>query len=121
MLMAIFGEGSRQSCFRQTCAHRRQDRQRLPWRTLDARLCEHPDKVVARRSGTIAYAAGLGERIAKGQPPSIKRDLSEVRGMQGSILKFPVYAPEGVLWALGGGRSLATAWAGDYAVGAVQD
>ena len=41
--------------------------------------------------------------------------------MQASILKFPVYAPEGVLWALGGGRILATAWAGDHAVCAVQD
>ena len=41
--------------------------------------------------------------------------------MQGSILKCPVYAPEGVLWALGGARILATAWAGEHAVCAVQD
>jgi hypothetical protein len=42
--------------------------------------------------------------------------------MQESSLKFPVYAPEGVLWAFeGGGRILATAWTGDHAVCAVQD
>ena len=36
--------------------------------------------------------------------------------MQGRMLKFPVYAPEGVLWALRGRRILATVWAEDYAV-----